>query len=282
MSLLIASHQHKHTMTKRPLYLISAFAFIAVFLIAIYIYFYQFSSLPADLNNMVLNLVSLVAPLSSAVFATMIYLSFAETDKPRQVWKFMTIFIWMWTIAEFIWVGYLIRVGDVPLPSFADAFWLVGFAFLTIALRKQYENVKRQQVALWKIALIWAAVFVLSLLVLLLAGSSLSLGNYLEYFYAVADFTAGIVAIRIFLAFRGGLMSRPWIGLFVLGLADAIYAWLITTEMYAMSQTEGDIVSLFADTTYMAAYLILGIGFYATYLVLKHGPESFVPPIAEV
>jgi hypothetical protein len=264
-------------MTKRSLYLISFFSFSAMLLVGIYVYFYQFSQLPTEQNDLVLNLISLVAPLSSAVFATLVFLSFDKTDKPRQVWKFMTIFIWLWTIAEFIWVGYLIQTGDVPLPSLADAFWLAGFIFLTIALQKQYKSVTRREVELWKIVLIWAAVFVLSLLVLLIVGSPLSLGNYLEYFYAVADLAAGVVAIRIFIAFRGGLMSRPWIGLFVLGLSDAVYAWLIASDMYAMSQTNGNLVSLFADTSYMTAYLVLAIGFYATYLTLRHGPDASTP-----
>jgi hypothetical protein len=265
-----------HIPSKRPLHLVLAFAVGAVISIALYIYFYQFSALPTDQNDVVLGLISLVAPLASAICATLVFRTFSPQDKPRQVWLFLTIFIWLWTLAEFIWVGYLIRTSDVPLPSEADVFWLAGFVFLTIALRKQYELVTRRKLDLWKIAIIWALVFVLSLIVLLLVGSPLELGNYLEFFYAVADFTAGLAAIRIFLAFRGGLMSRPWIGLFVLGLSDSIYAWLIATDMYAMSHAEGNLLSLFADTTYMAAYLILAIGFYATYLMLKYGPENFV------
>lgn len=267
-----------NTMTKRPRYLVSAFALGALLLVGMYVYLYQFSPLPIEQNELALNLISLVAPLSSAICATLVFRTFSPQDKPRQVWKYLTIFIWLWTIAEFIWAGYLIQIGDVPLPSGADVFWLAGFVFLTIALRKQYENVTQQQVDLWKIALIWAGVFILTLIVLLLVGSPLVFENYLEYFYAVADFTAGLVAIRIFLAFRGGLMSRPWIGLFVLGLSDSVYAWLIATDMYATSFAEGNLLSLFADTTYMAAYLILAIGFYATYLVLKHGPDSFISP----
>ncbi len=263
-------------MTQRPRNLILTFAFSAMLLVGMYIYFYQFSTLPTETNDLTLNLISLVAPLSSAIFATMVYLTFDPADKPRQVWKFMTIFIWIWTIAEFIWTITLMRTGDVPLPSLADAFWLSGFIFLTVALRKQYQIVTQKIVAMWQIHAIWAGVFALSLLVTVAAGAELNVGNYLEYFYAVADFAAGIVAIRIFIAFRGGLMSRPWIGLFILGLSDALYAWLIASDMYATSAEIGDPISMLADTSYMAAYLVLGIGFFATYLTIKHGPGNFV------
>jgi hypothetical protein len=263
-------------MTRQPRNLILAFAFSAILLVGMYIYYYQFSTLPAEQNNLIVNMISLVAPLSSAIFATMVFLSFDRADKPRQVWKFMAIFVWVWTVAEFIWTITLTQTGDVPLPSLADAFWLSGFFFLTIALHKQYQIVTQKTVTLGKILVIWAGVFVLSLLVTVAARVELNLGNYLEYFYAVADFAAGIVAIRIFIAFRGGLMSRPWIGLFVLGLSDALYAWLIASKMYATSAESGDPISLLADTSYMAAYLVLAIGFYATYLTIKHGPGNFV------
>jgi hypothetical protein len=258
-------------MNKHSRSLVFAFVLFSVLLIGLYIYFYQFSELPEEQNDLILNLVALLAPLLSAVFATRVFLNFEPGDKPREVWKYLTIFIWLWTAGEFIWAGYLIFVGDVPLPSFGDAFWLAGFVFLTIALRKQYQAVTLKPVPLWQILAIWAGVFVLTYLVLMFAQAEANLGNYLEFWYAVADFAAGIAAIRIFLAFRGGRMSRPWIGLFVLGLSDSIYAWLIATGMYAMSSAEGNLVSLVADTTYMAAYLVLATGFMATYLTLKHG-----------
>jgi hypothetical protein len=261
-------------MTKYSRNLVLAFILFAALSIGLYIYFYQFSELSDEQNDLILNLLALLAPLSSAIFATMIFLNFEPGDKPREVWKHLTIFIWLWTVGEFIWAGYLIFVGDVPLPSVGDGFWLAGFVFLTIALRKQYQAVTLKTVPLLQILAIWAGVFVLTYLVLLLVQAEASLGNYLEFWYAVADFAAGIAAIRIFLAFRGGRLSRPWIGLFVLGLSDSIYAWLIATGMYAMSSAEGNLVSLVADTTYMAAYLVLAIGFLATYLTLKHGLDA--------
>lgn len=260
-----------------PRQLLFAFMVFAVVLVGLYIYFYQYSTLSVDTNDLFVNLISLGAPLSSAIFATMIFRSFDPQDKPRQVWLHLTIFIWLWTVAEFIWVWYVITAGDVPLPSSADILWVIGFSFLTIALRKQYQLVTRVKVSWWIIAAIWVAVLAITLIILLLTNSPLEFGYYLEYFYAVADFTAGIAGIRIFLAFRGGLMSRPWIGLFILGLSDAVYAWLIASNMYAMSVEEGNWVSLFADTSYMAAYLVLATGFLATYLMLKHGPESLKP-----
>lgn len=258
-------------MNKYSRFQVLAFVLFSAVLIGLYVYFYQFSELPEEQSNLILNLISVLAPLSSAIFATLVFLNFEPGDKPREVWKYLTIFIWLWAIGELIWAGYLVFVGDVPLPSAGDAFWLAGFVFLTIALRKQYQFVTLKSVPLWQILTIWAGVFVLAYLVLLLSQTEADLGNYLEFWYAVADFAAGIAAIRIFLAFRGGRLSRPWIGLFVLGLSDSIYAWLIATDMYAMSSAEGNLLSLVADTTYMAAYLVLATGFLATYLTLKYG-----------
>ena len=265
-------------MQRRPHNLVWFFALASVLIVGVYIYFYQFSPLPSEQNDLILNLISLIAPLSSAIFATLVFSTFERGDKPREVWKFMTVFIWLWTTAEVIWVVYLLQGDDVPLPSWADVFWLTGFVFLTIALRKQYQIVTMKTVELWKILAIWIAVALLTALVTFVSNVEFSLGHYLEYFYAVADFAAGIAAIRIFLAFRGGLMSRPWIGLFVLGLADALYAWLIASNMYAMSVGEGDPISMIADTTYMAAYLVLAIGFYAAYLTIRHGPDTAIEP----
>ncbi len=269
-------------MTKqRPAILLALLATFSGFLIVAYVYLYQFSSLPVEQNNLFLNLISLIAPLLSAIFANSVFLRYRLSDKPRSTWLYMMIFVILWTIAEFIWVACLIFTEDVPMPSLADAFWLTGFIFLTIALRKQEQLITRRLIPLTIVALLWFGVAALSFIFLWGTGSPLTLGNYLEYFYAVADIAAGIVAVKLFWAFRGGLLARPWIGLFVLGVSDAIYAWLIATDMYAMAQDSGNLISLIADTTYMAAYLFLAVGFYALYLVIKHGPESFAANRAE-
>ena len=55
----------------------------------------------------------------------------------NRAFLFLTIAIALWFTAEILWTYYQLGLGiEVPFPSLADIFWLVGYAFLILHLNK--------------------------------------------------------------------------------------------------------------------------------------------------
>ncbi len=74
-------------------------------------------------------------------------------------------------------------------------------------------------------------------------------------------------------------MARPWAGLFVFALADVLYAWLVESGLYATSAETGNLLSLIADTSYIAAYLVIALGFLSFFLFIRNEQKTIpLPP----
>jgi hypothetical protein len=203
-------------------------------------------------------------------------LYYHKTDKPYVVWLHFATAMWAWVLAESVWAFIYFTSGEVPPLGLADVLWFIGYAMLTVALRNQYQLVYQTKISWWKMVAVWAGIILLTPVVLVLVRNPFTLENFVDYLYPVIDFALCVASIRLFMTFGGGKLSRPWLGLFVLGISDAVYAWLNATGQYEVSSNAGTWLSIFADTTYVAAYLILAVGFLTQYLLLQFGPEELI------
>ncbi len=243
-----------------------------VAILAGYVFVYQNSPFSDDLNKFLLDLADPFAALLAAISVTAVLFYYRKEDKPYPVWLYFILGMWAWVLAESIWSWIDFTSGQSPNIGLPDVFWLIGYGFLTIALRSQYQLVYRTKIAWWKVIAVWAGI-VLAVLAVFLARVEFTLENFVNYLYPAIDFALCIVSFRLFMAFGGGKLSRPWLGLFVMGVSDFIWAWLQATGQYKASSDAGTWLSVFTDTTYVAAYLILAIGFLMQYLLLRFGPE---------
>jgi hypothetical protein len=248
------------------------FYFGAVFLFISYIVFYQFAPLGAPYDNLVLNSITSFASLIVAGVSTAIFLHYVPGDHPRKIWKHIMIACWLWFAAEVIWQVYAFLLEEVPSPGFADLGWVLGFVFFTFALYYQYSAIKPAHVETVRIYAIgtWIVILLIPLLLLTLWGA-FTIEDYIDFYYPFADLAVGIAGLALVFIFRGGALMRPWIGLMVFGISDLLYAWAEKTHMYAWSVENGNILSLVIDSSYLAAYLILAIGFLGHWMLLRRG-----------
>jgi hypothetical protein len=244
-----------------------------VAILAGYVFVYQVGPFSEDTNSFVLNLADPFAALLAAISLTAVLLHYRKEDKPYPIWLYFAIGMWAWVLAESIWSFIDFTSGEVPPVGIPDVFWLIGYALLSIALYKQYQLISHTKIAWWKVVAVWAGIMLVVLVGLFLAHIEFTLENFMNYLYPAIDFALCIAALRLFMAFGGGKLSRPWIGLFVMGISDFIWAWLNATGQYQASSDAGTWLSVFTDTTYVAAYLMLAIGFLMQYLLLRFGPE---------
>jgi hypothetical protein len=254
----------------RPI--VIAFYVLSATLIAAYVVLYQFTPLEAKLNDTVLNSIIATGALATALVSTSIFLHYQPEDHPRRVWRNIMIAGWLWFLGELSWLLYAYIWGDVPVPSLADFFWVLGFVFFTFAFYQQYtlivpantDTIRTYTIGIWLVVFLIPAIFLTVI-------DSFNLPTYIEFYYPFADLAVGLAGLALVFIFRGGALMRPWIGLMVFGLSDLMYAWAEKTQIYAVSAENGNLLSLAIDTTYLVAYLILGVGYLGHWVLLRYG-----------
>lgn len=248
-----------------------AFYVLSVVLIAAYIVLYQFTPLEATLNNTVLNSIITLGALVAAIVSTLIFRQYQPEDHPRRVWQNIMVAGWLWFLGELIWQVHAYS-GEVPVPSAADVCWIFGFLFYTFAFYHQYtiidparkDTIRTYAIGIWLVVLLIPAVFLSTL-------DAFEISSYVEFYYPFADLAVGVAGLMLVFVFQGGALMRPWFGLMLFGLSDLMYAWAEKTEMYAISSENGNMLSLVIDTSYLAAYLILGVGYLGHWILLRYG-----------
>jgi hypothetical protein len=250
-------------MTQRNITYLS-FVVAAVFL-AGYIYVYQFEPFSEGWNNILVYLADPISSLLAAIGVTAVLTCYTRNDKPYAVWCFFALGLWFWVAAEsyYSYVSYV--SGEAPSVGVADGVWFIGYGLVSLAMYYQYQVIQKVKNGILKLIGIWALLILLTPVLLLVIGMEVNTDNVVAYLYPVMDFAICLVSFRIYMVFGGGKLSRPWIGLLVLGISDALWAALVA---YQPDQS-----SIISDASYVAAYLILAIGFLRQFLLMRLGPE---------
>jgi hypothetical protein len=251
----------------------AAFVFIAI-----YASIYWFEPFSSPWNDLLTNLLGILAVGLSAVASTAIFWKYRSSLKHHSVWLCFSLGLWAWFIADSVWGIYNMTVVEVPGVSFADLFYILGYCFIYTALHRQFWVMFRP--SLHRDILITGGLMAAVLLVTLLftlgiAGFQLrdvKLSSMLNLFYPIGDMAVAIVALVFVVNFGRGAFARPWLGLAVFCVTDSLYAWLYESGNYAFTLSNSNMISLIADTLYTAAYLILALLLLNHFLLLEYGP----------
>ncbi len=249
----------------------------AVLSLLIYLFLYLREPLPILWNNVVVLAFPAVAAAVAASVATMIWLRYDREDAPRRIWRFFSIGLWLWTAAEVTYgYSYVVLEQDPP-KGLPDVFWVAAYVFFAHALLIQYRllaNPDKRE--LWKrivivaLALLGLLFLVDRALIVWLQAES-ELGAIVDAFYPVGDLCLALIAVWLLRHFRGGAFARPWLGLLVFSFADLLYAVIDSLGLY--DQANNAWPAIF-DTSYLAAYLVLGLGLLSQWVFLKYGLRS--------
>ncbi|MBN1454438.1 MAG: hypothetical protein JW963_25700 [Anaerolineales bacterium] len=258
---------------KRPI--ITA-TIVSTAMIAIYVWVYSAAPFSESINFFILNGFTSLAALLCAIILTLTSRYFLPGEAPRTIWLFFAICLWFWTVAEAYW-GYLYTtVGEVPAFSLADVLWFAGYLAFTISIVRQYRLVffeRRKNLGLIASG-VWAIVLaVTAILVLTTESLTNNVENYVVYFYPVADTTIGLAALYIVYTFRGRTLAGPWLTMFAFVVSDILYIGLTASGVYDW-EMQGISLSLFADTIYLVAYILVGWGALQQYLLLRSGSND--------
>jgi hypothetical protein len=259
----------------------------AFLLIVSYALIYQYEPF-GDWSRLVLDSITILAALTCAVTLSIIVTFYQRGEPPRQIWIYFALALWMWTIGEVIWGGYDLFMGEVPDPTFADAFYFCGYIFFTLALASQYRLVLfiPGRKIFWIAAGIWLATIAATLLLMIIWKSESFASEFLKYFYPIGDLAVGVAALVLVITFRRGALARPWLSLLAFVFSDTLYLWATSQDLYAWQATGGNTwdqwITLGVETVYLVAYMIMFWGVFQQYLTLRFGavlPERDTKPI---
>lgn len=241
-----------------------------VLITALFVWSYALAPFSELTNNIIVNGTTVLSALIVAVILTRITFYF-QTDEPAFiVWAAFAASTWLWAAAEGMW-GYLYTtVGEVPVFSYADILWFIGYIPLTLSIVRQYRLVypERENTIRGVAFSAWLAILLSIGTILLATHSEEPLVDFFRYFYVTADTMVGLSAIYLVYAFRGRAFAIPWLTISSFVVTDIIYIRLTETGVYDWVMS-GISIALIADTLYVVAYLIVAWGVWGQYLLLR-------------
>lgn len=252
---------------------------VDILLTLAYIFIYSFEPFSEFWNVVLTNSILVLASLTAASMAFVIWRMYDKTDSPRRVWAPFTLALICWLVAEAIWGSINVTQGEVPI-GWPDFFWIISYPIFGWALFQQYHILTGYPLGkIWTRSLIAvlcvAAITMLTYLVLTaVAGTPKDLAAVINSFYPAADFVLAVIAVRLARDFIGGAFSRPWFGLIVFTVSDLVYAWLEISGLYTWSIEQGNLLTTFSDVLYVAAYFVMGITLLYQWLFLKYGMRA--------
>jgi len=163
-------------------------------------------------------------------------------ERFSMVWLCFTFGLIFWFVGEAVWMGYTLVWGvEIPYPSVADAFWLVGYVPFFIAL---YFYVKIFGSALSKktLAISIAATAILSLLISITLITPI-LGAEEDLLTLIVDFAYPLLDIALFsvsllglLIFLNGKLGKSWMlinaGILSDVAADILFSYTTAQGIY--------------------------------------------------
>lgn len=235
---------------------------LAVLLALVYVYGQSHLVFIAFFSNV-------ITPFEAfGAFATATLLFYAHRGEKgggmSRVYVLYSLGMLFWLIAECIWALYaIVFLIEIPFPSSADAFWLLGYVPLMAALLLQAWRFG-DAFALWKKIAMVLGLLLLTILILAATISPLfeeypsTVTLAVSVSYPILDALLLSVAIPLFLLFRKGSYWRPTLfillGIMLQLVSDLAFAQSYFSGLYYPGSP--------IDLVFDYSYLMLALGFY--------------------
>lgn len=233
------------------------------------------------LNNVAAN------PLALAVvFVTLLlWRHLAVGRLNRRLWFGLLLGWVLWTVGEFWWTIAAYIGSEVPYPSGADFFWLLGSvvmgAALWLRLRSLPEPSRGARAIGWGVAMVFISITVVFVLLPILRDPDPSwLTNALNLLYPALDLTLLVLVLQILLTYRQGVYGATWtwlgIGFALHSVSNLVFSAADTMGLYLPNQRLNLVSTLGVDVPYTLGYgaWLVGLGMLAQLLNRHHARQN--------
>ncbi|MBN1437893.1 MAG: hypothetical protein JW929_00655 [Anaerolineales bacterium] len=219
------------------------------------------------------SILPLLLSLAAAVMAGGVFFRHRKDAAGAKIWGAMTLGLACWSLAEGVWAGlYAGTGGEVPVPSAADLFWLIGYLPLGFSIAYQYSLLRAtipRSGRLWLGGILTGLAVVLAAAIMLPVFADPSSGPALQAAVSVAYSLGDIVVLSFALAlvfvFFGGDLALSWgviaAGILLHAVSDLLFGY---AEWHGLYYPGGRLNALSAafDLLYIAAYAVWNIGLF--------------------
>lgn len=266
-------------------------SFLVVVYIAINVFRVGGDTFVLNLNN------NIVHPLAIGITLLALVLSrqIVGRSRNRLLWWGLTIGWALWTVAQLYWAIAAIISQEIPYPSWADFFWLVGYIPMYIALWERLRSLPQtasspQRVALWISTLFIVICTVWFVLIPIVQNNDPSaiLESALNILYPLMDVVLLIMVLRIFFIYQPGNYGRAWswlsAGFILMSLSDLIFSYATTANLYYPDGQANLLSTIGVDVPYNVSFLLWLIGLFILQSIQRshHAIENIHTPLTLV
>lgn len=228
------------------------------------------------------NYITLAPALGAALTASLVTRQFTKGERPYRIWMAFSIGMWFWSAGEVSMIVFDFFPPGIVSPDFqlVDVFWLLGYFSLGLSLTLQLFSAYgvRQRRGLY----IYGSMVIFALMLAALLTEIVRNENpddswsflFVTLLYPVLDVLAGGTAIWLSLLFGRGRWSRPWWGLILFAITDAIDAFYWSGGYDLVSVAAQNTLDFISLVTYPASYMTAGLALLANYFILRYGMDS--------
>lgn len=253
-------------------------------LIVLSLLLYHFQPFGDFWTDKVLDGLILFAAVAAAGLATKFRSQFHSDEPPHRVWSMFALGLWFWVAGEVSGIIYdlIYWYAEYPDLMITDLCWLVGYAFIGLALYYQYRLIfgrNNKRGTRYYLALFLLALTAAALLANAAIQTEIGFGYgwfmlFITFLYPVFDVMNGLGALYLAYLFGRGHWIRPWWGLILFALSDSInvFYWLGGYNYLPEAlQPPLDLLDLFF---YSASYLVMAIAFLSLFYMSQYGASG--------
>lgn len=219
-----------------------------------------------------------------------VYLSFrlwqkvGTAPKSRFLWRHMIIGWVFWTIAEILWAIFSFNGQEIPYPSWADLFWLLGYLPMGMGLfvRARSLAVKptnAQSIAIWGLTLgtfLFSLAFIILPALQSVTAESL-VESLLNVIYPLFDLVLLVIILYLFFAYEQGAYGFGWrllmVGFILHHFSNLIFSVASTFNLYYPEGHLNLVSTLGTDVPYNLSYVFWIVSLYLLRRLLhEHQP----------
>jgi len=222
------------------------------------------------------------APLATIVTisAAAVWRLMSREDQRRRLWSGLVAGWALWALAEIIWSLSSILGQEVPYPSLADLFWVVGYIPMTIGLLGSVrvlpvKPTPAQKTMIWGVSaatVVIASIFVFIPIIRDFDPQQL-LVSALDLFYPLAEFFLLGIVWWLFFVYEKGDYGFAWrlliVGFILSTFSDLVFTYADWQDLYYPEMKANVLSRLVIDLTYTASYLVWFLGIYALRILLR-------------
>jgi hypothetical protein len=197
----------------------------------------------------------------------------------------------LWALAEVIWAVASILGQEIPYPSLADLFWVLGYLPIGFGLISRIRSLPTRMNWLQWLILVALSLGILGLTIpfifipiLLDFDAGRLLESVLNVLYPLLDLFLMILILRLFFAVETGVHRFGWqlltSGFLLMTFSDLLFTYADWNGIYYPDMKATLLSRLGVDATYAASFLVWFAGLYTLRLLMR-APEpvqAILPP----